>query len=113
MKKRQPEGMKGRKGMEKQNFFALLFRYLSKYKKVNRKEGRATMEQEIDILIQYGKADMGKRLHLFLQFPDLRRGFQEIERKKLAAQSGSASLRKEHIKEKCPRSVALLGAAYR
>jgi hypothetical protein len=71
------------------------------------------MQQEIDILIQYGKADMGKRLHLFLQFPDLRSGFQEIERNGLAAQLGSTSLREEHIKEKCARSVILLGATYR
>jgi len=54
-----------------------------------------TVEQEIDILIQYGKADMSKRLHLFLQFPDLRRGFQEIERKHLAVRTGSISLRGE------------------
>ena len=30
------------------------------------------MEREIDILIQYGEADINKKLHLFLQFPDLR-----------------------------------------
>jgi hypothetical protein len=55
-----------------------------------------TVEQEIDILIQYGEADMSKRLHLFLQFPDLRRGFQEIERKHLAVRTGSPSLRGEY-----------------
>jgi hypothetical protein len=46
-----------------------------------------TVEQEIDILIQYGEAAMSKRLHLFLQFPDLRKGFQEIERKHLAVRT--------------------------
>jgi len=46
------------------------------------------MEQEIDILIQYGEADINKKLHLFLQFPDLRSGFQGIERKDLAFQTG-------------------------
>ena len=51
-----------------------------------------TVEQEIDILIQYGEADMSKRLHLFLQFPDLRRAFQEIERKHLAVRRGCLSL---------------------
>lgn len=51
-----------------------------------------TVEQEIDIFIQYGEADMNKRLHLFLQFPDLRRGFQEIERKHLAARKEFRSL---------------------
>jgi hypothetical protein len=46
------------------------------------------MEQEIDILIQYGEADINKKLHLFLQFPDLRNAFQEIDRKNAAAQKG-------------------------
>jgi hypothetical protein len=55
-----------------------------------------TVEQEIDILIQYGEADLSKRLHLFLQFPDLRRDFQEIERKHLAVRMGSTSLRREY-----------------
>jgi hypothetical protein len=55
-----------------------------------------TVEQEIDIFIQYGEADMNKRLHLFLQFRDLRRGFQEIERKHLAARTGSTSLRGDY-----------------
>jgi hypothetical protein len=71
------------------------------------------MEQEIDILIEYGEADMNKRLHFFLQFPDLRKGFQEIERKELSPQLESASLREEHIKEKCARSPSFLGGAYR
>ena len=54
------------------------------------------MEQEIDILIQYGKTDINTKLHLFLQFPDLRGGFQEIERKHLAFQTGfKPSLEKE------------------
>jgi hypothetical protein len=46
------------------------------------------MEQEIGILIQYGEADINKKLHLFLQFPDLRNAFQEIERKNATAQTG-------------------------
>ena len=71
------------------------------------------MEQEIDILMEYGEADMDKRLHLFLQFPDLRRGFQKIERRHLAAQTESESLREEDIKEKSARSASFLGAAYR
>jgi hypothetical protein len=49
------------------------------------------MEQEINILIQYGEADINKKLHLFLQFPDLRSGFQKIERKNLAFQTGFKS----------------------
>jgi hypothetical protein len=46
------------------------------------------MEREIDILIQYGEADINEKLHLFLQFPDLRNAFQEIERKNATAQTG-------------------------
>jgi hypothetical protein len=58
------------------------------------------MEQEMDILIQYGEADINKKLHLFLQFPDLRSGFQEIERKDLAFQTGFRSLLEEHKRAK-------------
>lgn len=32
-----------------------------------------------DILLEYEKADMNKRLHLFLQFRDIRNDFLEIE----------------------------------
>jgi len=71
------------------------------------------MGQEIDMLIQYGQGDINKKLNLFLQFPDLRSGFQEIERKGLAAQLGSTSLREEHIKEKCAPGLSLLVGAYR
>jgi len=39
-----------------------------------------------DILQQYTEARINERLHLFLQFPDLRRSFQEIDRKDLAFQ---------------------------
>ena len=60
------------------------------------------MEQEIDIFIQYGGADINKKLHLFLQFPDLRSGFQEIERKDLAFQTGFRCLLEEQksVKER-------------
>ncbi len=66
-----------------------------------------TVEQEIDILIQYGEADISTRLHLFLQFPDLRRGFQEIERNHLAVRSGSTSLRREY-KGKYSNNLSIL-----
>jgi hypothetical protein len=56
------------------------------------------MEQEIEILMQYEKADFNKRLHLFLEFPDLRRSFQEMELKDLVAQKASKSLG-EHNKK--------------
>jgi hypothetical protein len=37
-----------------------------------------------EILKRYTEARIGERLHLFLQFPDLRESFQEIDRKDLA-----------------------------
>lgn len=70
------------------------------------------MEQKMDTLIQYGKADRGKRLHLFLQFPDLRRGFQEIERKQLAAQTGSRSFLEKHNACRFSRNQSFLKGGY-
>jgi len=55
-----------------------------------------TVEQEIDILIQYGEADMSERLDLFLQFPGLRRGFQKIEQKHPSVRTRSTSSRGEY-----------------
>jgi hypothetical protein len=46
------------------------------------------------ILVQYALANSFMRMHLFLQFPDLRHSFQEIDRKDLAAEK--ASLTEEH-----------------
>jgi hypothetical protein len=82
---------------------------LSKCKKVERKEGKIAMEQEIEILIRYGEAGMNKRLNLYLQFPDLRWAFQEMEHKDMAAQMASRSFSEEHHKGKCPRLLSLLG----
>ena len=53
-----------------------------------------------EILRQYTEARIKERLHLFLQFPDLRRSFQEIDRKDLAFQKAPISLREEHNKAK-------------
>ncbi len=53
-----------------------------------------------EILKQYTEAGINERLHLFLQFPDLRRSFQEIDRKDLAYQKASTSLREGHDKAK-------------
>ncbi len=57
------------------------------------------MEKKIEILTRYADADMKKRLHLFLQFPDLRYAFQEIELRDLG----------EHNKGKHSRLQSLLG----
>jgi hypothetical protein len=69
---------------------------------------RILMEKEIEKLIQYAQGDSFKRLHLFLQFPDLRGAFQEIERKDLAAQRTSPSWTEQDNKVKCSRLVSFL-----
>jgi len=61
------------------------------------------MEQEMEILIRYGEADFNERLHLFLQFPELRGAFQEIEFKNLAAQMAFRSLGRQPNKGKRSR----------
>ncbi len=38
------------------------------------------MEKEEKILIKYVEADFCQRVYMFLQFPDLRKDFQKIER---------------------------------
>jgi hypothetical protein len=65
-----------------------------------------------EILRQYTEAGINERLHLFLQFPDLRRSFQEIDRKDLAFQKVSTSLREEHDNAKYSLHFLLLRRAY-
>jgi len=65
-----------------------------------------------EILKQYTEARIKERLHLFLQFPDLRRSFQEIDRKDLAFEKAPMSLREEHDKPKYSLHLLLLRAAY-
>ena len=67
------------------------------------------MEQNIQALLRYEEADFNERLHLFLEFPDLRWAFQKIELKDLAAQMPSKSLREDHKKGRCSRFLSLLG----
>jgi hypothetical protein len=66
-----------------------------------------------EILRQYTEARINERLHLFLQFPDLRGSFQEIDRKDLAFQKASISLREEHNKATYSLHLLLLRGAYR
>ena len=65
-----------------------------------------------EILKRYTEARIGERLHLFLQFPDLRESFQEIEHKDLAYQKTSRSLREEHDKAEYFLPLLHLRAAY-
>ncbi len=53
-----------------------------------------------EILKRYTEACIGERLHLFLQFPDLRKSLQEIDRKDLGYRKTSPSLREGHGKAK-------------
>jgi hypothetical protein len=46
------------------------------------------MKKEVEILIKYVQADFSKRIFLFLQNPDLRNAFQEIERSKFRCPTG-------------------------
>ncbi len=43
-----------------------------------------------EILRQYVESHPEERLHLFLQFPNLRRPFQKIDRKELASKATSS-----------------------
>ena len=63
-----------------------------------------------EIIKQYTEARINERLHLFLQFPDLRRSFQEIDRKDLAFQK--PSLRERHEKVKYSLDLLLLRGVY-
>jgi hypothetical protein len=65
-----------------------------------------------EILRQYTEARINERLHLFLQFPDLRGSFQEIDRKDLAYHKAPMSLREEHDKAKYSLHLLLLRGAY-
>jgi hypothetical protein len=64
------------------------------------------MEKEMEMLIQYTQADPFRRMHMFLQFPDLRGSFQEIDRKDLDPQK--ASLRREHNRKEFPSLLLFL-----
>ena len=65
------------------------------------------MEKKMKILAEYEQSDSFKRMHLFLQFRDLRPDFQQIEHKKKAPlRSTPIPAQKEVISKCCwfPRS---------
>ncbi len=72
---------------------------------VNRNERNGHGERG-KMLVQYARADSFMRMHLFLQFPDLRHSFQEIDRKDLAAQKASST--EEHHRERRSWLLSLL-----
>jgi len=65
-----------------------------------------------EILRQYTEACINERLHLFLQFPNLRRSFQEIDCKDLAIQKAPTSLREEHNRAKYSLQLLFFRRAY-
>jgi hypothetical protein len=65
-----------------------------------------------EILRQYTEARVDERLHLFLQYPDLRRSFQEIDRKDLTFQKARISLCKDHDKAKYHLHLLLFRSVY-
>jgi hypothetical protein len=65
------------------------------------------MEKEAERLIKYVQADFSKRMFLFLQNPDLRDAFQEIERSKFRCPTGFSYSTEQHSKEKCFRNPSL------
>ncbi len=70
------------------------------------------MDKKIEILKQYAESDVNKRLLLFLEFPDLRKAFQDIERKDLS-QTGFKSFCEKHNKGKYSLDLSLFRRAYR
>ncbi len=70
------------------------------------------MEKEEKILAKYVQANLCHRVYMFLQYPDLREDFQEIDRNHLAPQSGCKPSVEKHPKEKCFRDVSLPEGAY-
>ena len=65
-----------------------------------------------EILKRYTEARIGERLHFFLQFPDLRGSFQEIDRKDLAYPKVSPCLREGHDKAEYSLLFLPLRGAY-
>jgi hypothetical protein len=49
------------------------------------------MKEEIDFLARYREADENEKLHLFLQYPELRISFQEIDLEEYFANRESIS----------------------
>ncbi len=62
------------------------------------------MKKEEEIFIKYVQADFCQRVYMFLQFPDLRDAFQEIERSKLRCPNGFSYPTVQDSKEKCFRN---------
>jgi hypothetical protein len=63
-------------------------------------KGIIFMGREMEILRQYEQAEFPERMILFLQFPDLRNIFQEVEFKESAAERTNISSTKPHYQNK-------------
>jgi hypothetical protein len=71
------------------------------------------MKTAEEMLKEYEEADSNKRLHMFLQYRDLRHSFQEIENKALTDPMGSNEFRrKSTLKTYLSPAYAFLERAY-
>jgi hypothetical protein len=70
-------------------------------------KGEMVMKKKAEILIEYVQADFCKRMYMFLQFPDLRDAFQEIDRNKLRCPTGFSYATEQKSKEECFRNPSL------
>jgi len=70
------------------------------------------MKKEAEILIKYVQADFSKRMFLFLQNPDLRDAFQEIERSKFRCPNGFSYSTEHDSRERCLSNGSLPIGAY-
>jgi len=59
------------------------------------------MKKEAEILKKYAQADFAKRMYLFLQYPDLRAAFQQIEHCKFRCPNGFSFSTERQNKERC------------
>jgi len=59
------------------------------------------MKKEAETLIKYVQADFSERIFLFLQNPDLRDVFQEIERSKFRCPNGLSYSTEQPNEEEC------------
>lgn len=70
------------------------------------------MKKDGEILIKYVQADFSKRMFLFLQNPDLRDAFQEIERSKFRCPNDFSDSTELDSKEKFLSNGSLPIGAY-
>jgi len=66
------------------------------------------MRDEMEIINEYEEIDFFGRMHLFLQYRDLRGVFQEMEHKESKVQGLEVVLTENPAKGKLPKSLCIL-----